>query len=325
MNKRKYVFSILVAILCAIVIFHYFFDRNLALAGSVTFQRDYTYEAGEADSKLSCRAIALEQVKRLLLEELGTYLESETEIRNMQLKKDQIIILTAGIVSTEIIDEKWDGKTFYLKAKITVDPQNIVRTISTLQQNRSNLRELEEARKKIQEMPPMPGSRFIKESKILFQGFDHGVAAWVNFSSELKDGKIRWSIPFQGEINIAQYYLLVQNFENTPINLTPSKIRLIMKGTSAKDALPGFRVLEKHTIFGPEIIEFNGEDVSLKKQRSINLRKDDYAIIGASFEMHPDDDNAVSAIEKTEGLNLPIVFMGKSENILYIRRTSKTK
>jgi hypothetical protein len=48
-------------------------------------------------------------VKRILLEELGTYLESHTEIVNFQLRKDQITALTAGVVQTQILKEKWDG------------------------------------------------------------------------------------------------------------------------------------------------------------------------------------------------------------------------
>ncbi len=35
------------------------------------FIRDYSYRAGEEDSKLSARSIALNQVKILLLEEIG--------------------------------------------------------------------------------------------------------------------------------------------------------------------------------------------------------------------------------------------------------------
>ena len=80
-------------------------------AGMQTFEKDYTYEAGEADSKLSSRTISLEQAKRLLLEELGTYLESHTEVRDFQLTKDQITSLTAGVVKTEIVSEAWDGRT----------------------------------------------------------------------------------------------------------------------------------------------------------------------------------------------------------------------
>jgi hypothetical protein len=48
-------------------------------------------------------------VKRILLEELGTYLESHTEIVNFQLRKDQITAFTAGVVQTQILKEKWDG------------------------------------------------------------------------------------------------------------------------------------------------------------------------------------------------------------------------
>jgi len=77
-----------------------------AVAETKTFVKEYSYQASEYDSKVSCRALALEQVKRLLLEELGTYLESETEVKNFQLTKDQIVILTAGIDSTEKNDEK---------------------------------------------------------------------------------------------------------------------------------------------------------------------------------------------------------------------------
>ena len=94
---------------------------SLGVAETKTFVKEYTYQASEADTKLSSRVIALEQVKRLLLEELGTYLESETEVKNFQLTKNQIVILTAGIVRAEIIEERWDGKTYYLKAKIAAD------------------------------------------------------------------------------------------------------------------------------------------------------------------------------------------------------------
>jgi tetratricopeptide (TPR) repeat protein len=124
---------------------------HLALAGLVSFQKEYAYQASEYDSKVSCRALALEQVKRLLLEELGTYLESETEVKNFQLTKDQIVILTAGIVRAEVIDEWWDGKTYHLKAKITADPKDVANSIDKLRQDRQKTKELEETRKKADE------------------------------------------------------------------------------------------------------------------------------------------------------------------------------
>lgn len=135
-----------------LIAFMFFFIMiNLSSAETLVFVEEYTYQASEADSKISSRAIALEQVKRLLLEKLGTYLESETEVKNFQLTKDQIVTLTAGIVRAEIIDEKWDGKTYFLKAKMTADPKDVATSIEKLRHDRQNIKELEETRKKAAE------------------------------------------------------------------------------------------------------------------------------------------------------------------------------
>ena len=115
-------------------------------ADSKTFIREYTYDASEIDSKISCQAIALEQVKRLLLEELGTYLESVTVVKDYRLDKDQITTLTAGIVQTTILDEKWDGKQYWLKAKITADPDEVASSIDNLRHDQQLVRDMEEAR-----------------------------------------------------------------------------------------------------------------------------------------------------------------------------------
>ncbi len=122
-----------------------------AQAESKTFIKEYTYQASEFDSKASSRTIAREQVKRLLLEELGTYLESSTEVKNYALSKDKITALTAGLVQTRILEEKWDGKTFWLKAEIKADPENITTSINALRSDRKKSEELEEIRNRSDE------------------------------------------------------------------------------------------------------------------------------------------------------------------------------
>jgi tetratricopeptide (TPR) repeat protein len=119
-----------------------------ASAGLQTFVREYTYEAGEADSKLSSRSTALEQVKRALLEELGTYLESHTEVRNAQLTMDQITAMTAGVVQTQIMEEKWNGREYWLRAKVEADPAKVAADLENMKQNQSKMRELEELKRK---------------------------------------------------------------------------------------------------------------------------------------------------------------------------------
>ncbi|HRV45928.1 MAG TPA: tetratricopeptide repeat protein [Smithellaceae bacterium] len=121
-------------------------------AETKTFIKEYTYQAGDEDSKNSSRVIALREVKRLLLEELGTYLESTTEVQNFKLTRDQIVTLTAGIVQTELLDEKWDGKTYRLKAKISANSDSVVRSIDALRKDRDKTKELEAMRQKSDEL-----------------------------------------------------------------------------------------------------------------------------------------------------------------------------
>ena len=44
---------------------------SLGISGQKEFIESYTYTAGEADSKLTCRTVSLIEVKRLLLERKG--------------------------------------------------------------------------------------------------------------------------------------------------------------------------------------------------------------------------------------------------------------
>lgn len=118
-----------------------------APAEQVSFVRDYTYHAGEADSKLSSRAIALEQVKRLLLEQVGTFVRSETQVREFQLTKDEVVTLTAGIVSVEILKEEWDGERYALTARVAVDPQQVAEAVDHLRGNAVERAELEQSRR----------------------------------------------------------------------------------------------------------------------------------------------------------------------------------
>lgn len=120
---------------------HALFCYDIAHANTVTFEKEYRYQASDADSKLSCRTISLEQVKRLLLEQLGTYIDGESQVKDFKLTKDQITTLMAGIVKVEIIDEQWDGKTHYLKAKLSADPAEITKHLAELQREKQKSKE----------------------------------------------------------------------------------------------------------------------------------------------------------------------------------------
>lgn len=122
-----------------------------AKAETKTFIREYTYQAIDIDNRDMIEIIALQHVKRLLLEELGTYLESETEVKNFQLTQDQVTAWTAGIVSTKIIEHKWDGKTYWVKARMEADPDDVTRKVDNLRNDKQKTRELELLKKKMDE------------------------------------------------------------------------------------------------------------------------------------------------------------------------------
>ncbi|MDP3260416.1 MAG: hypothetical protein Q8M34_07515, partial [Thermodesulfovibrionales bacterium] len=137
--------------LSLMVIAFLFLTTGTAFAEKVTFVKEYNYNASDLDSKVSSRTIALEQVKRLLLEELGTYLISETEVKNFRLTKDQITTYSAGVVSAEVVDEKWDGKIYYLKAKVSADPVEVTKSLQNIVNDKQKSKDLEDVRKKAAE------------------------------------------------------------------------------------------------------------------------------------------------------------------------------
>ncbi len=130
-----------------ILFFTSIFFVSITLGQQKTFIREYTYRASDADSKVSSREKALKEVKALLLEELGIYVESyvnyEVQEENGKLNKDfftnEIKTISAGISEAKILEEKWDGYNYYVKAELQADPDDVVRRINqTLDKRRSS-------------------------------------------------------------------------------------------------------------------------------------------------------------------------------------------
>lgn len=117
-------------------------------AENKTFIREYTYQASESDSKITARNQALSEVKKLLLEELGVYVESyvnyTVESQSGHITKDfitnEIKQLSVGITETKILEEKWNGEQYYVRAEIVADPTDVVRKINqTLEKRQSDV------------------------------------------------------------------------------------------------------------------------------------------------------------------------------------------
>lgn len=137
--KRAYILMLIACIFLMI---------GIAFAETVSFQKEHTYQAGDMDSKDSARIIAMGNVKRILFEEIENYLNSKAAIKNLQLTKNQTMALISVIVRTDVIEQKWDKNAFYVKAGVSVNSDETVKSIVVLNRNKGNIREIEEVRKK---------------------------------------------------------------------------------------------------------------------------------------------------------------------------------
>lgn len=107
-----------------------------AFSAEETYIREYTYQASEVDSKVSSRTLALQQVKTLLLQELGTHVSAivsqHTSSDGKNLSKVDIETLCAGVVKIDILEEKWNGSEYYLKAQVKADPNDVLKAIDKM-------------------------------------------------------------------------------------------------------------------------------------------------------------------------------------------------
>lgn len=109
----------------------------MSYAGEVKeFVREYTYNASETDSKVSARKAAMQQLQSLLIQEVGVQIHSSFD-QTEKLNGDEFDrkvqtnykTFVQALTKTKILEQKWDGENFYLKARIKVDTDNLTEQI----------------------------------------------------------------------------------------------------------------------------------------------------------------------------------------------------
>lgn len=105
-----------------------------------------TYIMGDGETPSVAQERAIQEAKRHAVEQAGTYLESFTEVQNMQLTRDEIRVFASGIVQTTVIEQKRtlgnnDSLRFYVKVRCLVDSDSI-QTMRSKLQDKSSLETL---------------------------------------------------------------------------------------------------------------------------------------------------------------------------------------
>src|SRR5688572_27943224 len=94
---------------------------------------------GSYDPRTDATSIAIEAAKRAALEQVATYLESVTEVKNLDVTRDAIRTYTAGLVMVlyQQTSTRLDNSVAVIHVDITVqaDQQEVIQAITALREN----------------------------------------------------------------------------------------------------------------------------------------------------------------------------------------------
>ena len=124
---------------CTAFIFWAWLSPTMAGVEVRTLTATGEYRMGDNDTKTDAKRLALLDAKRLALEQVGTYLEGVTEVKNLSVTRDEIRSYTAGIV--EVVEQATrttlEGETTVVRVDVTVkvDTAVVMKQLGELRKN----------------------------------------------------------------------------------------------------------------------------------------------------------------------------------------------
>jgi hypothetical protein len=104
------------------------------------------YRMGDHDTRTDATRMAIEAAKRQALEQVATYLESVTEVKNMDITRDEIRTYSAGIVTVlnQQTRTRLDQGSVVIHVDLTaqVDQEEVILAINALRENERAARQL---------------------------------------------------------------------------------------------------------------------------------------------------------------------------------------
>jgi len=101
-----------------------------------TIYASYRYLMGDSDSKTEARQISFLEVKRLCLEQAGTFIESQVKVENYQVTQDEITTYSASFLQVELVSEETEivGESMAIitRVRAVVDPVELREQIEQL-------------------------------------------------------------------------------------------------------------------------------------------------------------------------------------------------
>lgn len=91
-----------------------------AWGGQRTIEIEHTYVLGEKDTRADARRACYMEARRKAVEQAGTYVESETSVRDMSLTSDEVRAFASAFVEAELMEEQFllDGGAFAVRCRV---------------------------------------------------------------------------------------------------------------------------------------------------------------------------------------------------------------
>ena len=114
------------------------------------------YRMGDHDTRMDATRMAIEAAKRQALEQVATYLESVTEVKNLDVTRDEIRTYTAGIVT--VLNQQTrtrleeGGVVIHVDLTAQVDQDEVILAINALRENERATQELASLRTEAEQL-----------------------------------------------------------------------------------------------------------------------------------------------------------------------------
>lgn len=120
----------------------------------MTFEKETEEIVANDQSREQVEAFALQKVKRLAVEEAGTYISSLSVVLNNQLQKDEITALASGVVQARVVGlprVTMENGVIHVKvaARIQVDTSILDKQVAELLKEKGTLQKLEDEQRKV--------------------------------------------------------------------------------------------------------------------------------------------------------------------------------
>ena len=99
----------------------------------------YTHFASEFESKATSRLIALSHISRAMAEEVATQIEPSPIGVELALSRAQLAGRVAGVIAPVIVEESWDGQTYALRARFTLNLSTITLFLNQLRRDQYHI------------------------------------------------------------------------------------------------------------------------------------------------------------------------------------------